>query len=106
VLEKVEKVDELVIQVKRVADALEKITGMRLKTPEDNLISWLESGKEKTKIIRRVDKGKDRGIIEMECDNNKWSKIVIEDGEDKMEGVEEVVGTLALSVQFDRVEKK
>ena len=50
--------------------------------------------------------GKDRGIIEMECDNNKWSKIVIEDGEDKMEGVEEVVRTLALSVQFDRVEKK
>jgi len=42
----------------------------------------------------------------MECDNNKWSKIVIEDGEDKMEGVEEVVRTLALSVQFDRVEKK
>jgi len=41
VLEKLEKIDELVIQVKRVADILERITEMRSKTLEDNLISWL-----------------------------------------------------------------
>jgi len=38
-LEKLEKVNELVVQVRRVADALERIAGMRLKTPEDDIIS-------------------------------------------------------------------
>jgi len=50
VLEKLEKVDELVVQVRRVTDALERIAGMRLKTPEDDLISWLESEGEETEV--------------------------------------------------------
>jgi len=43
VLEKLGKMDELVVQVRRVADVLERMAGMRSKTPEDNLISWPES---------------------------------------------------------------
>jgi len=38
-LEKLGKVDELVVQVRRVADALERMAGMRSKTPEDDIIS-------------------------------------------------------------------
>ena len=53
-----EKVDELVVQVQRVADALEKMAGMRSKTLEDDLISWPESRGEKTETLERVDKGK------------------------------------------------
>ena len=50
VLEKLEKVDELVVQVRRVTDALERIAGMRPKTLEDDLISWLESEGEETEV--------------------------------------------------------
>jgi len=51
VLEKLGKVDELVIQVRRIADALERMAGMRSKTPEDDLISWPESGGEETETV-------------------------------------------------------
>jgi len=60
VLEKLEKVDKLIIQVWRVVDVLERIAEVRLKTPEDNIISWLESRGEKTEILKRIDKGKQR----------------------------------------------
>jgi len=33
---------------------------MRPKTPENDLISWPESGGEETEILERVDKGKQR----------------------------------------------
>jgi len=101
VLVKLEKVDELVVQVRRVADALERIAGMRSKTPEDDIISWPESGGEETETLERMDKGKGREVVEEECDNER-SEIDTEDGEDEnngMEGVEEEIGTLVSSVQ-------
>jgi len=100
VLEKLEKVDELVIQVQRVTDALERMAGVRSKTLEDDLISWLESGGEETETVEKIDKGKGRKVVEKEYDN-KWSEMDIEDGGDEndgMEGVEEEIGTLVLSV--------
>jgi len=97
VLEKLKKIDELVVQVQRVVDTLERIVGMRLKTPEDDLISWPESGGEKTKIVERVNKGKGSEVVKIEY-NSKQSKMVIKDRGDRIEEVEEVVGTLALSV--------
>jgi len=75
VLEKLGKVDELVVQVRRVADALERIAGMRSKTPEDDIISWPESGGEETETLERVDKGWIRGKAE-----RKWKKSVITSG--------------------------
>jgi len=33
---------------------------MRLKTPEDDIIFWPESRGEKTEILERIDKGKQR----------------------------------------------
>jgi len=39
VLEKLGKVDELVVQVRRVMDVLKRMAGVRSKTPEDDLIS-------------------------------------------------------------------
>jgi len=92
VLEKLEKVDKLVIQVRQVADALERMAGMRPKTPEDDLISWPESRGEKTVMVKKVDKGKGREVVEEECDNEP-SEMDIEnrgDESDGMEGVEEV----------------
>jgi len=104
VLEKLEKVDELVVQVWRVADALERIAGMRSKTPEDNIISWPEFGGEETETLERMDKGKGREIVEEKCDNEQ-SKIDIKVREDEMEGVEDELGTLVLSVQSNRVNR-
>jgi len=87
VLEKLEKVDELVVQVQRVADALERMAGMRLKTPEDDLISWPESGGEKTETMERVNKGKQR---EQSSDGvEKAGEVEGQEEEDVMEGVEE-----------------
>ena len=86
-LKKLEKVDELVVQVWRVADALEKMAGMRSKTLEDDLISWPESGGEETETLERIDKGKQReqssdGVEEQE-------EIEEQEDENAMEGVEE-----------------
>jgi len=72
VLEKLEKVDELVVQVQRVADALERMTEVRLKTPEDDLISWLESRGEETETVERIDKGKGREVVEVTMSRSKW----------------------------------
>jgi len=63
------KVDELVIQVQRVIDALERMAGVRSKTLEDDLISWLESGGKETETVKKIDKGKDREVVEEKCDN-------------------------------------
>jgi len=59
-LEKLGKINELVVQVQRIADALERIAGMRSKTLEDNIISWLESRGEEMETVERLDKGKQR----------------------------------------------
>jgi len=101
VLEKLGKVDELVVQVRRVADALERMAGVRSKTPEDNIISWPESGGEETETVEKIDKGKGREVVEEECDNEP-SEMDIEGEEDEhdgMEGVEEEIGTPVSSVQ-------
>jgi len=87
VLKKLEKVDELVIQVQRVTDTLEKMAGMRSKTPEDDLISWLESGGEETETLERVDKGKQR---EQSSDRaEEQEEIEEQKDENAIEGVEE-----------------
>ena len=87
VLKKLEKVDELVIQVQRVTDTLEKMAGMRSKTPEDDLISWPESGGEETETLERVDKGKQR---EQSSDGaEEQEEIEEQKDENAMEGVEE-----------------
>jgi len=104
VLEKLGKVDELVVQVQKVADVLERIAGMRLKTLENDIISWLESREEEMETLKRMDKGKGREIVEEECDN-KRSEMDIEVGGDKMEGVEDEMGTLVSSVRSNRVDK-
>ena len=104
VLEKLGKVDELVVQVWRIADVLERIAGMRSKTLEDDIISWLESGGEVTETLERMDKGKGREIVEEECDNEQ-SEIDIEVGGDEMEGVEDEIGTPVSSVRSNRVDK-
>ena len=104
VLEKLGKVDKLVIQVWRVVDALERIAGIRLKTPEDNIISWPESGGEEKEILERMDKGKGREIVEEECDNER-SEMDIKVGGDEMEGVEDEIGTPVSSVQSNGVDK-
>ena len=104
VLEKLGKVDELVVQVQRVVDALERIAEMRSKTLEDDIISWPESREEETETLERIDKGKGREEVEEECDN-KWSEMDIEVGGDEMEGVENEIGTLVSFVRSDRVDK-
>ena len=104
VLEKLGKVDELVVQVQRVVDALERIAEMRSKTLEDDIISWPESREEETETLERIDKEKGREEVEEECDN-KWSEMDIEVGGDEMEGVENEIGTLVSFVRSDRVDK-
>jgi len=104
VLEKLGKVDGLVIQVRRVADALKRIAEMRSKTLEDDIISWPESRGEKMETLERMDKGKGREIVEEECDNEQ-SEMDIEVGGDEMEGVEDEIGTLVSSVQSNGVDK-
>jgi len=80
---------------------LERIAGMRSKTPEDEIISWLESRGEETETLERMDKGKGREVVKEECDN-EWSEMDTEDGEDENNGIEEVeeeIGTPVPSVQ-------
>jgi len=102
-LEKLGKVDKLVVQVWRVADVLEKIARMRSKTPEDDIISWLESRGEETEVVERIDKRKGKEIVKEECDNEQ-SEMDIEVGEDEIKGVEDTMETLVSSVQSNRVE--
>jgi len=83
---------------------LERIAGIRSKTLEDDIISWLESRGEETETLERMDKGKGREIVEEECDN-KRSKMDIEVGGDEMEGVEDELRTPVSSVRSNRVDK-
>ena len=94
----------MVVQVQRVADALERIAGRRSKTLEDDIISWLESGGEETEMLERMDKGKGREIVEEECDNER-SEMNIEVRGDEMEGVEDEMEAPVSSVQSNRVDK-
>jgi len=103
VLEKLGKVDELVVQVRRVADALERITGMRSKTPEDDIISWPKSRGEETETLERMVKGKSREEVEEECGNER-SEMDIEVGGDEMEGVEDEIEAPVSSVRSNGVD--
>ena len=76
---------------------------MRSKTPEDDIISWLESGGEETETLERMDKGKGREEVEEECGNER-SEIDIEVGGDEMEGVEDEIEALVLSVRSNGVD--
>ena len=92
-LEKLGKVDELVVQVWRVADALERIGGMKLKILEDDIISWLESGGEEMEVVDRIDKRKQR---EQSLDRTEEKgEVEGQEEEDAMEGVEEGSGGLS-----------
>ena len=102
-MEKLGMVDELVVQVRRVADALERIAGMRPKTPEDDIISWPESGGEETETVERIDKGKGREEVEEECDNER-SEMDIEVRGNEMEGVEDEMEAPVSSVRSNGVE--
>ena len=83
-MEKLGKVDELVVQVWRVMDALERIAGMRSKTSEDDIISWPESRGEE---MERVNKGKQR---EQSLDRmEEEEQVEGQKDENAMEGVEE-----------------
>ena len=86
-LEKLGKVDELIIQVWRVADVLERIAGMRSKTLEDDIISWPESRGEEMETLERIDKGKQR---EQSLDGTEEEEQVEgQEDENTIEGVEE-----------------
>jgi len=87
VLEKLGKVDELVVQVWRVADALERMAEMRSKTPEDDLIFWPESGGEETETVERIDKGKQRAQSPDGAEDE--GEVEEQEEENAMEGVEE-----------------
>jgi len=104
VLEKLGKVDKLVVQVQRVADTLERIAEMRSKTLEDDIISWPESREEKTETLERMDKGKGKEIVGEECDNER-SEMDIEVGGNEIEEIEDKIGTLVLSVWSNGVDK-
>jgi len=83
---------------------LERIAGIRSKTLEDDIISWLESRGEETETLERMDKGKGREIVEEECDN-KRSKMDIKVRGDEMEGVEDELETPVSFVWSNRVDK-
>jgi len=87
VLEKLGNVDELVVQVRRVADALERMAGVRSKTPEDDIISWPESGGEETETVERLDKGKQRAQSSDGAEDE--GEFEEQEDRDAMEGVEE-----------------
>jgi len=67
---------------------LERIVGMRSKTPEDDIISWPESRGEETETVERIDKGRQR---EQSSDGAEKEG----EEEDTMEGVEERSGGLS-----------
>ena len=79
VLEKLGKVDELVVQVRRAANALEKLIGIESHDSDEELISWPESKGEETEVQENREKGKQR---EEKIDGTK-------EDENGMEGVKE-----------------
>jgi len=58
VLEKLEKVDKLVVQVQRVTDVLEKLAGIESQDSDEGQISWLESEGEETEVQESIEKRK------------------------------------------------
>ena len=57
-MEKLEKVDKLVVQVQRVTDVLEKLAGIESQDSDEGQISWLESEGEETEVQESIEKRK------------------------------------------------
>jgi len=79
VLEKLGKVDELVVQVRRAVTMLEKLAGIKSHDSDKELILWPESEREETEVQENKEKGKQREEI---IDRT-------EEDENGMEGMEE-----------------
>jgi len=79
VLEKLGKVDELVVQVRRAVTMLEKLAGIKSHDSDEELILWPESEREETEVQENKEKGKQREEI---IDRT-------EEDENGMEGMEE-----------------
>ena len=94
VLEKLGKVDELVVQVRRAANALEKLAGIESHDSDEKLISWLESEGEDTEVqeYREKEKWREKKIDRREEDENG---MVIQEEDNEMEGVEEGGGSFS-----------
>jgi len=83
-----------------IADALERIAGIRSKTLEDNIISWPESGGEEMNTMERIDKRKQR---EQSPDGvEEEGQVKGQEEENAMEGVEERSGGLSPVAYFVR----
>ena len=82
--------NELVVQVKRVVDALERIAEIRSKTLEDDLISQLASGGEETETVERINKEKEKGKQKKERIDGleKKEEVRGQEEENTIEGVE------------------
>ena len=89
-MKKLEKVNELVIQIKRVVDVLERIAGIRSKTLEDDLISWPVSRGEETETVERINKEKEKGKQKKERIDGleKKEEVRGQEEENTIEGVE------------------
>ena len=94
VLEKLGKVDELVVQVRRAANALEKLAGIESHDSDEKLISWLESEGEDTEVqeYREKEKWREKKIDRREEDENG---MVIQEEDNEMEGVEKGGGSFS-----------
>jgi len=68
-------------------DALERMARVRSKTPEDDIISWPESGGEETETVGRIDKGKQRAQSSDGAEDE--GEVEEQEDGDAMEGVEE-----------------
>ena len=90
--------NELVVQVKRVVDALERIAEIRSKTLEDDLISQLASGGEETETVERIDKGKEKEKQKEERIDESEEKEEVrgQEEENTMEGMEERSSSFSL----------
>ena len=102
------KVDELVIQVRRVADALEKLAGIESQDSDEGQISWLESKGEETEVQKSTKKRKQRKQRSGGAEDEE--EVEEQEEKDAMEGVKEdsgghspvaySVGTVAKQIDF------
>jgi len=72
------------------------MAGVRSKTLEDNIISWLESGEKEMKTMERLEKGKQRAQSSDRVEEE--GEVEGQEEEDAMEGVEERSSGLSLVV--------
>jgi len=92
-LEKLGKVDKLVVQVRRVMDALEKLAGIESQDSDEGQISWPESEGEETEVQESTEKEKQREQRSSRVENER--EVEGQKEEDAMEGMEEGSGSLS-----------